>query len=475
MRVSAHDKAIAAIMKWAQREEWRDRLDAIIADHLEPAFGEFDLEPDELPDLLGQGGYTQLIGCAFEDFATCDFEPDGQNVIDDYLKRRGWKEPAPVRHYLEALRRSVMSLYEVVGTTPGRHFMARDLIRGGEPIQVRDKLASQSLAQWDRIAARMLPVGNEVHMAGGVVPLTFEDSDALLDEFTQARKSFARSVKRQARQQGVPIADIDHYPMADAILGEMAPLFTQAWLTRSLRSVLGQSMPNLVNFDGDKLIFSETRFPIQDPARSGEIEHRLDDLADLVRDEAEQPSWTWLTDAPPAGAVPGASTGAVMFKTYDEQGGRVLGSVRLDPAAVVLRTNSVERAERGKSWLAGVLGPLVKAPLTALQTPEQAMAEHAVLGDDRPPPEPPLPPEEMAALLHEVEDRHYREILSQPIPMLDGKSPKQAVRSKAGRRKVVEWLKYLENGAARRSRAQGHPAYDFSWMWEALKITDLRH
>ena len=45
-----------------------------------------------------------------------------------------------------------------------------------------------------------------------------------------------------------------------------------------------------------------------------------------------------------------------MFKTYDEQGGRVLGSVRLDPAAVVLQTNSVERAERGKSWLAGALG-----------------------------------------------------------------------------------------------------------------------
>jgi hypothetical protein len=82
---------------------------------------------------------------------------------------------------------------------------------------------------------------------------------------------------------------------------------------------------------------------------------------------------------------------------------------------------------------------VVKAPLTAMQTPEQAMAEHAAAGDDHPPPEPPLPPEEMAALLHEVEDRHCREILSQPIPMLDGKSPKQAVRSKAERQKVVEW------------------------------------
>ena len=307
------------------------------------------------------------------------------------------------------------------------------------------------------------------------MPLTFEDSGALLDEFARVRKSFARSVKRRARQEGVPVGDVDQYPLEDAILGEMVPLFTQAWLTRSLRGALGQSMPNLVNFDGDKLIFSETRFPIQDPTRSGEIESRLDGLPDLVRDEAEQPTWTWLTDAPSSGTVAGTPPDAVMVKTYDEHGGRVLGSVRLDPAAVVLQTNSVERAERGRSWLAEVLGSLVKAPLTALQTPEQAMAEHAATGGVQPPPEPPLPPEEMAALLHEVEDRHYREILSQPIPMLDGKSPKQAARSKAGRRKVVEWLKYLENGAARRSQAQGHPAYDFSWIWEALKVTDLRH
>ncbi|QQP90656.1 hypothetical protein IGS68_05305 [Skermanella sp. TT6] len=31
MQDSAHDKAIAAVMKWAQREEWRDRLGTLIA------------------------------------------------------------------------------------------------------------------------------------------------------------------------------------------------------------------------------------------------------------------------------------------------------------------------------------------------------------------------------------------------------------------------------------------------------------
>jgi hypothetical protein len=58
--------------------------------------------------------------------------------------------------------------------------------------------------------------------------------------------------------------------------------------------------------------------------------------------------------------------------------------------------------------------------------------------------------------------------------MLGGKSPRQAARSKAGRQKVAEWLKYLENQTARRGGADRMPAYDFGWMWEELKIADLR-
>jgi hypothetical protein len=58
--------------------------------------------------------------------------------------------------------------------------------------------------------------------------------------------------------------------------------------------------------------------------------------------------------------------------------------------------------------------------------------------------------------------------------MLDGKSPRQAARSKTGRQKAAEWLKYLENQTAHRAVSGAVPAYDFGWMWEELKIADLR-
>ena len=52
------------------------------------------------------------LGLSFEDFLTRDFD-DGSNIVDDYLKRRGWKEGVSTRTYMAALRTSVMSLYEV--------------------------------------------------------------------------------------------------------------------------------------------------------------------------------------------------------------------------------------------------------------------------------------------------------------------------------------------------------------------------
>jgi hypothetical protein len=474
MKASGHDKAIAAMIKWARRDEWRDRLDAVIADHLEPVCAEFAVDLNDLPEILGPDAYTQLFACVFEDFLTCDFEPAEQNIIEDYLQRRGWKDPVPVKHYLQALRGSIMSLYEVVGSEPGSHFLAQDLIRGGEPLRIDDKLGSQSVGQWDRLAARMLPIGTKTEMAGGVLLLSFDDAGAILEEISALKVDFSRRLSRRAKRAGVLPGVLEGPPVDDAVLGEMAPLFTRTWLATALRQIQGRATPKLVNSDGEGIVFSETRFPIADRVRSAAIENRLDGLAELVRDEADQLAWTWLSDAPPSGSLPAGPRKAIMLKTYDERGGQVLGSVRLDPAAVVLQTNSAERAERGRTLLSEALGSLVGSPLTAMQTAEQAMAEQAAKGPVDASREPPLPPEELAAVLHDTLDRHYRDVISQPLPILGGKSPRQAVRSKTGRQQVAQWLKGMENSTARLTKRQGIPPYDSSWMWEALKITDLR-
>jgi hypothetical protein len=132
--------------------------------------------------------------CAFEDF--CSRRPASRrsNVIDDYLDQRGWKESIQARDYLRALRGSVMSLYEVVEVKPDRGLVLRDLVRGGEPVEVDDQLGSQSAAIWDRIAARVLSIGGRHYLSGAVLNFEQEPAEAVLRVFRISPERAKRSI-----------------------------------------------------------------------------------------------------------------------------------------------------------------------------------------------------------------------------------------------------------------------------------------
>jgi hypothetical protein len=297
-----------------------------------------------------------------------------------------------------------MSVYEVVDTTPGSHFVVRDLVRGGEPVRVKDKLGSQSVARWDRLAARLLPIEGETQMTGGALLLDFDAAAAAVEAIAELRKSL-----RRAQREGVLHKALEMLSVDETVLGQAAPLITQAWLASALEQARGSPLPKLVNFDGEELVFCEARFPLADPGRAEEVTAHLDRLPDAYRDDPDEPAWTWTTARKTSrGKARGTSRKALKLATFDAEGGPVLGSVRLEGSAVVLTANSVERIEQGQEMLRKALGALVKAPLTSMQTPEQVLAEQAAEGGADVE-EPPLPPEETEAIMREMLDQHYRE------------------------------------------------------------------
>jgi hypothetical protein len=476
MGAPGSDKAIGAIMKWSERDDWSEQLAQVFADHFGPVLEDFEMTIEKVTDVLGPEGFMPLFGCALEDFTTCNFEPDERNVVDDYLKRRGWKESAPVKSYLRALQCSTMSVYEVVGTAPGSHCDLRDLIRGGEPVRVEDRSASQDLVQWDRIAARLLEIKGRTYMSAGVLRLSFDDAAEIVGEIRKLEKELLNKVRRPLRQEGLTEIDIKSLPAAEAILGEMAPLFTRTWLATMLERLLDPSLPEARNVEGEPVQFCETRLPLLDLSRREQIEARLDALAELTRDAADPPRWSWTAASSSALGVDHqtGSGHALQLQGLAENGTRLLGSVRLERDALILETNSTGRAERGRDLLAAALGALVGLPLTSVQTPAQALAEGEADASRPPAAQLSLSLEKQNEALEPVLDRHYRATLDAPLAALDGKTPRQAVRSKAGRERTARWLKYLENQTARRARAWGQPGYDFAWMWDVLKINDLR-
>ena len=164
---------------------------------------------------------------------------------------------------------------------------------------------------------------------------------------------------------------------------------------------------------------------------------------------------------------------AFSFDATMDSGLRVLGNVELKGRFLHLSTNSVARAEKGTVLIRKALGDIVGTPLTEIRTVEQMMAE-------RPPRErgeatSEVPPEIAEQVVHQFMDRQYRETLDQPVGMLGNKTPRQAAKSAAGRQKVAEWLKYLENQSAKQAGPTDPMAtYSFEWMWKELGFHDLR-
>lgn len=467
---SETDKAIRNLMNWADRPEWSAEQVAVFDTHLAPVCDRIGISQEELGEDLAEQGYGgMLFGLMFEDFISRRLADD-KNIIDDYLKRRGWRESVPGRRYLQQLRDSILSLYEVVDVAPGRHCDLRDLIRDGNTFRVHERKGTQNLVKWDRLAARVLYLNGKHIFSGGVLPFPREAAQKLLKVLTKSRKQFdkdlARLVDKESVTQLLASEDMDERFLQDA-----CPAFTSIWLVYTLKRS-HEPLPELVNRDGESLVFTETRFPFL-ADHFDEIAHRLDEAPAWERDNPDDHTWIWLRGPDDGADKP---QGGMAIDSLQDGQHPLSGTLELKPGVLTLTTNSMERAQRGQAVLESLLQGLIGPALSSLQTPGQLLEERDAERQDpgRQEPADTIDPDIAAEIIHNTLDQHYRQILDEPIPALGNKTPRQCTRSKKGREQVIEWLKLLENNEERRAASQGQQPYDSRWMWDELKLGKYR-
>ncbi len=185
IRTMPSSDSLSGLMKWLAKEPWRGAFLDVLDRHVGRALDEHDISDfDELGGLIGLDWAMTLWGCAFEDFLTKDVEGAG-NIVDDYLKRRGWKESARNKAYMAGLRGSMMSLYEVSDIQPGRSFLARDLIHGGESVRVSERTATKTLKPCGTGWRRIVDVRPSKELLGvaGMCTAAFASRPRVLDSF----------------------------------------------------------------------------------------------------------------------------------------------------------------------------------------------------------------------------------------------------------------------------------------------------
>lgn len=472
MRIPGAGEALEHIALWAARGRWKEECHRVLDEHLEPVCAKAGIDEGELAELLGEQLYETIQGCAFEDFLSRRIGPKARNVIDDYLDHRAWKESIQGRDYLRALRDSVISIYEVVEVKPGRGLVLRDLIKGGEPVEVDERLGSESAVRWDRLAVRVLTIAGRHHLSGAVLDFPHEAAETVLRIFRESPERLKATLADQlaALTEGEKHGLDEVLCDSTVVLGDAARLISWIWLAHAIKQLTAPP-PSLTNFDGEQVVFTKVRFSVAKESRT-EVTRLLDEAPELGR-EPEKLCWSWhRQDGKETG--PKAESG-LSLASWDDTGALVLGHVDLHGKWLVLEVNSLARADRGKQMLRQLLGGLLGAPVAATQSVESALEEHR--GRKRSSARdvaPPLPADEAARVTKAFLDRHYRRVIDEPLPAIGKASPREAVGTPEGREKVIGWLKYLENGERRRAQKEGTPPYDFTWMWRELRVLEER-
>jgi hypothetical protein len=393
---------------------------------------EFLDRADELPPEM-----ARALDEVYDAWFTFDREDEhGKRVVDALLTRRE-DLTAGERVFLQAMRESTLHVYDVADVVPGVSLTLRDVLEGGT-VTVHERSGSRTIPRHTLLAARVVPRGasGKPEMEAGVLHLSELLRDALLAELTQIRATYLRHPKGDGLRRFYE--------------AEVPPLVHRAWLG----SVFDPPIPRVRNTDGEEVVETTVSFDVND---ADALRGALDAHDALERGEGE--TWTW--------SGPNAKGELT-----------VLGALRLADGSLALACNSVERGTRGRALLEAIGAAAVRHRATVhedVHAKTQAMLTAIALGQERPPSErdrpDALPVEVADALAAQHYGMHYRAWVDEPVPAVDGLTPRAAAKRPDLRERVIELLYGLE-GMYERALREGQPAYDPSWMWAELGLED---
>jgi hypothetical protein len=340
--------------------------------------------------------------------------------------------------WIEAQQRAWLSIWEVSAVEPGRSLVLEDLLTG-ETRTVNETGASQTLTRRDAILARVVDWSDTALLCGchslSLPPLA-------------SAEIVQRLRRRLRRTRTIPVERL-----RDAQTGRwLIARWEEA--VAALEERLAKP-PQLTNTDGEALLLTVDHFEFE-PGSRAEVERRLAALPDVqspVRGESE-PSYLFTRP-----------------DSERDKGSTVIGRAEVSSGRLRLETNSRQRADRLRRALESACGELLHHRGREHSDPLSERVRAKRGGSASSSAQPDLAAAAAGELVREYKARHYATWIDQQPPALGGKTPRETVKTSAGRAQVDALLKDLEQREARLPQAE---QFDVAQLRRALGLSDGR-
>src|SRR5919106_4910949 len=351
-----------------------------------------------------------------------------RRVSDLLLGHGGPLFSAKQRGWVEVLAATPLGLYEVIDVMPGESMRLKDIVFPEHaPVLVQEKTGSRQAVKFDLIAARVLSVDGHYELSGAVYAIPRHRSVDLMSELRHGLKGVS--------------------PDAAAVKELLAVIIPDYWLKLF---VIPFEMPRIVaRVTREPILLITDHYQVQDWEA---LSQALSDKADIEGNREE--GWSRL------------------FVWKDGQRRR---SVRIEtnkrPDRLKVFYVTQKYADEGRPWFEGVAGRAVVFVSREISDPKGMLANRQPDEVLESPAPAQLPPEVMTEIIEKHIRQFYADWADQPLPALDDRTPREAIKTPEGLEQVKFLLHTYEYGEVQQAQDQHRPPVSYDFLWHKLGIT----
>jgi len=381
----------------------------------------------------------------------------GKTLIELFREEEGWKLGAEEGELLNGRLDSCLGLYEVTRVEPGKGVELSELYTGEECF-VHDVSSSENMVRWDVTLTRVLPVADRFAAEGAALYAP-------------------RAQKHDLMELGKEL--FDKYRTSNPGASWKQFMKEEGYLFNSFYARAEEKVRNIkfVTAEGDNVVISTAVYAVKDLHRVVSTLERMKEIhvLDILRDpgrRTKEAHFRWAARMRQEVPESRGDGKTVLVSLTLEGTGETrpivgLGDIDVNHSELVLECLSRERLERGRCLLEQHIGEWIEHLYTEHQPPgvgtnghqgDGARAGRRMAKEDS----------EARQVIQLYLNRHYGDWADTSLPLLGGKTPRQAFRTDKGRKEVEELLKDLENVEERRKK-EGRASYDVERMRAKLK------